>query len=34
MMMLSTNNLEVADIILNWPGENVPPRKTAGNAKK
>jgi len=24
MMMLGTNNLEVADVILNWTGENIP----------
>src|SRR6266853_2308229 len=30
MMMLGTNNLEVADVILNWAGENIPPKiKTA-----
>jgi hypothetical protein len=34
MMMLGTNNLEVADVILNWTNENVPPRKTAAKAKK
>ncbi|PWU00514.1 MAG: hypothetical protein C5B51_25085 [Terriglobia bacterium] len=34
MMMLGTNNLEVADVILNWTDENVPPRKTNGKAKK
>jgi hypothetical protein len=34
MMMLGTNNLEVADVILNWTSENVPPRKTAGKARK
>jgi hypothetical protein len=27
MMMLGTNNLEVADVILNWVDRNVPPRK-------
>jgi len=26
MMMLGTNNLEVADVILNWSDENIPPR--------
>jgi hypothetical protein len=26
MMMLGTNNLEVADVILNWTDENIPPR--------
>jgi hypothetical protein len=34
MMMLGTNNLEVADVILNWTGENIPPRKAAAKAKK
>jgi hypothetical protein len=34
MMMLGTNNLEVADVILNWTNENVPPRKTGPKAKK
>jgi len=34
MMMLGTNNLEVADVILNWTDENIPPRnKTARNKK-
>lgn len=27
MMMLGTNNLEVADVILNWVDANIPPRK-------
>jgi hypothetical protein len=34
MMMLGTNNLEVADVILNWTNENVPPRKASGKGKK
>lgn len=29
MMMLGSNNLEVADVILNWADENIPPRKNA-----
>jgi hypothetical protein len=33
MMMLGTNNLEVADVILNWTDENIPPRKN-GKRKK
>src|ERR1051326_3853837 len=33
MMMLGTNNLEVADVILNWADENIPPRKN-GKSKK
>jgi hypothetical protein len=31
MMMLGTNNLEVADLILNWADENIPPK--SGNVK-
>jgi len=27
MMMLGTNNLEVADVILNWAGKNIPNRR-------
>src|SRR5689334_4949983 len=34
MMMLGTNNLEVADLILNWVDENVPPKPKNGKAKK
>jgi hypothetical protein len=26
MMMLGTNHLEVADVILNWAGQNIPPK--------
>ena len=33
MMMLGTNNLEVADVILKWSEENIPVRK-AGKGKK
>ncbi len=33
MMMLGTNNLEVADVILNWVDENVPPRPKGKNKK-
>lgn len=33
MMMLGTNNLEVADVILNWTDENIPPRHN-GRARK
>jgi len=33
MMMLGTNNLEVADVILNWVDSNVPP-KSNGKGKK
>ena len=29
MMMLGTNNLEIADVILNWVDENVPPKANA-----
>jgi len=32
MMMLGTNNLEVADVILNWAGANIPSKAT-GNKK-
>ena len=34
MMMLGTNNLEVADVILNWVDENVPPKAKNGKNKK
>ena len=34
MMMLGSNNLEVADVILNWANENIPPKKMNGKAKK
>ncbi len=34
MMMLGTNNLEVADVILNWTNENIPPRNKTGRNKK
>jgi hypothetical protein len=34
MMMLGTNNLEVADVILNWAGENIPARRNNGKNKK
>ena len=38
MMMLGTNNLEVADVILKWVDDNVPPKpkktKTGGAATK
>lgn len=34
MMMLGTNNLEVADVILNWAEDNIPPRKANGKIKK
>jgi hypothetical protein len=34
MMMLGPNNLEIADVILNWVAQNVPPKpKTAKNKK-
>ena len=33
MMMLGTNNLEVADVILNWSDANIPAGKTV-RAKK
>ena len=34
MMMLGTNNLEVADVILNWADENIPPKNGNGKHKK
>jgi len=34
MMMLGTNNLDVADVILNWVDSNVPPRNGNGKGKK
>jgi len=34
MMMLGTNNLEVADVILNWSDQNIPPRKSSGKNRK
>ena len=34
MMMLGTNNLEVADVILNWVDANIPPRKQNGKNKE
>ena len=34
MMMLGTNNLEVADVILNWSEANIPAKATNGKAKK
>src|SRR5712692_3182413 len=34
MMMLGTNNLEIADVILNWADENIPPKNGNGKHKK
>jgi hypothetical protein len=34
MMMLGTNNLEVADVILNWSDANITPRNINGRNKK
>jgi hypothetical protein len=34
MMMDGTNNLEVADVILNWADANIPPKKVSGKQKK
>lgn len=34
MMMLGTNHLEVADVILKWVDENIPPKAKNGKAKK
>ena len=33
MMMDGTNNLEVADVILNWTDANIPPKKGSGRKK-
>ena len=33
-MMLGTNNLEVADVILNWVDQNVPPKPRSVKSKK
>jgi hypothetical protein len=33
MMMLGTNNLEVADVILKWVADNVPPKAKNGKKK-
>jgi len=33
MMMLGTNNLEVADVILKWVDENIPPKAKNGKKK-
>jgi hypothetical protein len=32
-MMLGTNNLEVADVILKWVDDNVPPKPKNGKNK-
>ena len=32
MMMLGTNNLEVADVILNCAGENIPSKARSGKS--
>jgi hypothetical protein len=32
--MDGTNNLEVADVILNWADVNIPPKKGSGKQKK
>jgi hypothetical protein len=34
MMMLGTNNLEVADVILNWTDANIPPANKSARTKK
>jgi hypothetical protein len=33
MMMLGTNNLEVADVILNWTGENIASTAKTGKSR-
>ena len=34
MMMIGTNNLDVADVILNWTNENIPAKRANGTHKK
>jgi hypothetical protein len=34
MMMIGTNNLEVADVILNWVDQNVPTKTSSAKNKK
>jgi hypothetical protein len=34
MMMLDSNNLEIADLMLKWVSENVPPKPKNGRARK
>ena len=34
MMMLGTNNLEIADVILNWADANIPPGKQNSRNKE
>ena len=34
MMMLGSNNLEVADVILNWTEANIPGKGKAGKTKQ
>lgn len=34
MMMIGTNNLDVADVILNWTNENIPAKRASGTHKK
>ena len=34
MMMLGTNHLDIADVILNWADENIPQKKTNGKQNK
>jgi len=34
MMMIGSNNLEVADVILNWTDQNIPTKVASGMAKK
>jgi len=33
MMMLGTNNLEVADVILNWAAENITAKARSGKSR-
>jgi hypothetical protein len=34
MMMIGSNNLEVADVILNWTDQNIPTKIANAKAKK
>jgi len=34
MMMIGTNSNEIADVLLNWTAQNVPPKGTHGKGKK
>ena len=34
MMMIGTNNLDVADVIMNWTNENISPKRANGAHRK